>query len=178
MRQARRVATDIGRRRDPKGGGPRRSFREEVLGEAKAESAALAGWKWKGGKWKGGRVEEQVPRQLREWSVPRGREWIRFRFRVPRSGFLWFPWLREGKRAFLIKAYTAALRRWPPPFGGRRPRSGSHEQEDDRANGLRRQWDVPGEAAFCHARFPPCATVPVFAILSQFSSRKEATLAQ
>ena len=79
------------------GGGQRRSFREEVLGEAKAGSAALAGWKWKGGKWKGGRVEEQVPRQLREWSMPRGREWIRFRFPCPaNAGFRGFRGWRGG----------------------------------------------------------------------------------
>ena len=70
-----------------------------------------------------------MPRQLREWSMPRGREWIRFRFPCPaNAGFRGFRGWR-GEEAYLYKsvfrgtsplaaALGAVARGWQAPPGG------------------------------------------------------------
>ena len=116
------------------GGGQRRSFREEALGEAKAGSAALAGWKCGMGRpdlvhyvW----IRESGCRGSCASGVCRGdASGFAFAFRVPRTRGSVVSVVGEGEEAYLYKsvfrgtsplaaALGAAARGWQaPPRGG------------------------------------------------------------
>ena len=115
------------------GGGQRRSFREEALGEAKAGSAALAGWKCGMGRpdivhyvW----IRESGCRGSCASGVCRGdASGFAFAFRVPRTRGSVVSVVGEGEEAYLYKtvfrgtsplaaALGAAARGWQAPPGG------------------------------------------------------------
>ena len=115
------------------GGGQRRSFREEALGEAKAGPAALAGWKCGMGRpdivhyvW----IRESGCRGSCASGVCRGdASGFAFAFRVPRTRGSVVSVVGEGEEAYLYKsvfrgtsplaaALGAAARGWQAPPGG------------------------------------------------------------